>query len=540
VTSLVYHAGALGDFVTALPAIAAWRRRVRGGSAVQWPALGVVLLGRPAHAVLAAGVVDGAWDAGGARFASLFAGRPSPEVRALLADVGSALVFAPEGAGIVRGLESAGVRDIVRQDPFPKERVHVVDYHLSLFPDLALTPEERMPRVEVAAGGVGTAVPAGAPAPADAGAAWDDPAPSPSARPIVLHPGSGSPSKNWPRARFLEVARLLEGLGPTAWVLGPAEEEVGTVAAVEAAIAGAAPDTVIWRSLPLPELARRLAGSRLFVGNDSGVAHLAAAVGCPVVVLFGASDPAVWAPRGRSVSVVGDGACGMEAIGAEAVLEACRKLVRSEPRVDERTILHYDARCREISARYESADMSRLHTVLLRYLPPKGASVLELGCGSGRDAAFLLANGYEVTAVDASAGMVAEATRIHPELSGRVSCAAIPFPGDSPLLLRTFDAVVSIGMLMHIPDAGLSDTVLQIRRLLRPGGVLFVDVSVGRTGLRNERNGTGKLFRERPPEELRLLFERHGFTFIARCESPDAFARPALRWVSLVFRAAAV
>ncbi len=265
----------------------------------------LVLLGRPAHAVLAGSVVDECWDAGSARFASLFAGRASPEVRALLADAASALVFAPAEAGIVRGLASAGVREVVRQDPFPTGRVHVVDHHLSLFPDLALTPEERVPRAEV---------------PVGAAAASVDHAPAPSVRPIVLHPGSGSTAKNWPIARFVALARSFRRHDPIAWVLGPAEDEAG----IADAVAGAVPGARYWDRLPLPELARRLSCAQLLVGNDSGVAHLAAAVGCRVVVLFGASDPLVWAPRGRSVTVVGDGAGGMAAIGVEPVLRAVR------------------------------------------------------------------------------------------------------------------------------------------------------------------------------------------------------------------------
>jgi hypothetical protein len=296
VTSLVYHAGALGDFITALPALAAWwRLRVRAGR--------VVLLGRPAHAALAAGVVDDAWDSGSARFASLFSGQPSPGVRTALADVGSALVFTPADAGIVRGLEAAGVRDVVRQDPFPAARVHVVDYHLSLFPDLALTPGDRVPRVAVLDG--------------------DGPAPPTSAGPMVLHPGSGSPAKNWPIDRFVALTRSLRRQDPIAWVIGPAEGESGVADAVTRALPGAR----FWENLPLPELARRLAGARLLVGNDSGVAHLAAAVGCRVVVLFGASDPLVWAPRGTSVTVVGDGTAGMAAIGEEPVLRAVRAVL---------------------------------------------------------------------------------------------------------------------------------------------------------------------------------------------------------------------
>jgi heptosyltransferase III len=311
-TSLVYHAGALGDFLTALPAIAAWRRQRAGGGPV-------VLLGRPAHAVLAAGLVEGAWDAGSARFASLFAGSPSPEVRALLADIDSALVFAPAGAGIVRGLERAGVRGIVRHDPFPKERVHVVDYHLSLFPNLALEPDERVPHVAVGAGGA--AAEGGAAAVPTTTAVHEVAAP---ARPMVIHPGSGSLSKNWPVERFVEIAERLGGETPIVWVIGPAEAESGTAEAIDRAIPGAR----VWRNLPLSELADRLCGARLFVGNDSGVAHLAAAAGCPVVVMFGASDPVVWAPRGRSVTVLGDGTRGMNAISVEAVLAACRAILR--------------------------------------------------------------------------------------------------------------------------------------------------------------------------------------------------------------------
>jgi hypothetical protein len=284
--TLVYHAGALGDFVTCLPAIAAWKRtRAAGGS--------LLLLGRPAHAALVPGLVDETLDAGAAAEAPLFAGEAGPGHRARFAGVASVLVFAPEGAGIVLGLAAAGIADVVRQDPFPRDRVHVVDHHLSLFPGLELAPEERAPRIAIA------------------GAA-------PIGRPIVLHPGSGSPKKNWPLDRFARVAAALAGRAPVAWIIGPAEEESGLAARVEAAV----PGSLVWRGLSLVELARRLAGARLLVGNDSGVAHLAAAVGAPVVVLFGASDPVVWAPQGRSVTVVGDGECGMEAIGVDAVLRA--------------------------------------------------------------------------------------------------------------------------------------------------------------------------------------------------------------------------
>jgi len=503
---LVYHAGALGDFVTALPAIAAWRRRRPGGGREEAPR--VVLLGRPAHATLAGGLIDEAWDATSARFASLLAGRPSPGVRALLVDVGSALVFARADAGLVRGLEESSVRDIVRGDPTPRGRVHVVDHHLSLFPSAELSPEERLPRVAV-------------PTPAiDA------------ERPIVVHPGSGSVAKNWPLDRFAALAARLAASGPLAWVIGPAEEESGVVAALAGTTSGA----VTWRGLPLADLASRLAGARLFVGNDSGVAHLAAAAGCPVVVLFGASDPAVWAPRGKIVTVVGDGACGMASIGLEPVAAACRDILAAVPGGDTETVSRYDSGAKAFSERYESADMSQLYTLLDRHLPPPGSSVLELGCGSGRDAAFLLAGGYDVTAIDASAAMIAEAVRLHPGLAGRIVHAAVPLPEGSPLLTRTFHAVFSNAMLMHVPDEGLRQTSRQIRRLLRPDGVLVISVSVGREGLRGSRDGTGRLFLERPASAYRQLFEDSGLVLVEQDEAADSVERPGIRWLSMVFR----
>ena len=75
---------------------------------------------------------------------------------------------------------------------------------------------------------------------------------------------------------------------PVRWCAGPEE---------------ALPDAV--RFDDLYELALWLASARLYIGNDSGITHLAAAVGAPVVAIFGPSDPAVWGPRGDRVRVLG-------------------------------------------------------------------------------------------------------------------------------------------------------------------------------------------------------------------------------------------
>ncbi len=103
----------------------------------------------------------------------------------------------------------------------------------------------------------------------------------------VIHPFSGSARKNWPLERFRELARELEREMPVRWCSGPEDPPLPEAARFD----------------DLYELACWLASASLYVGNDSGITHLAAAVGTPVLALFGPTDPAVWAPRGPHVQV---------------------------------------------------------------------------------------------------------------------------------------------------------------------------------------------------------------------------------------------
>ena len=103
------------------------------------------------------------------------------------------------------------------------------------------------------------------------------------------------------------------------WITGPAEDGAALPSGAEA-----------WRSVPLPALAASLHRARLYVGNDSGITHLAAASGCATIALFGASDSAVWAPRGPQVTIVEHLEGGLEAITVDEVYFECRKLLGEE------------------------------------------------------------------------------------------------------------------------------------------------------------------------------------------------------------------
>jgi len=117
--------------------------------------------------------------------------------------------------------------------------------------------------------------------------------PSEPRRDVIIHPGSGGRHKNWPLDRFVSVAKALQADGHAiTWSAGPAEEkgslpEIGDCLQEESLVA----------------VAQTLAGARLYLGNDSGITHLAAAVGCPTIAIFGPTDPKIWAPQGEHVTV---------------------------------------------------------------------------------------------------------------------------------------------------------------------------------------------------------------------------------------------
>ncbi len=103
----------------------------------------------------------------------------------------------------------------------------------------------------------------------------------------AIHPFSGSAKKNWPLEHFRRVAAQLEM--PVKWTAGPDESLDDAV-----------------RFADLYKLACWLSTARVYLGNDSGISHLAAAVGTPVIAIFFSTDPEIWAPRGPHVTVLCD------------------------------------------------------------------------------------------------------------------------------------------------------------------------------------------------------------------------------------------
>ena len=130
----------------------------------------------------------------------------------------------------------------------------------------------------------------------------------------IIHPFGASAEKTWAPAGYLAVAEHLRRSGQEPAFIGGPGDDLSPFRAYRT-ISGA----------PLTEIKQLFAAASLFVGNDSGPAHIAAAFGVPVVVVFGASNPAIWGPW-RTVSEIVTAPGGISGVSTAQVLDALQRL----------------------------------------------------------------------------------------------------------------------------------------------------------------------------------------------------------------------
>lgn len=286
---LILRPGAIGDTLLTFPALQALRR--------QYPAARLTVVGNRAPLALgrAAGLVDDL-DAFGADWvADLFGDDPAPALQRRLAAFDLGIVWMHDESAAIdlaERLARAGVRRALPlvSFPAPGSQIHLADHLLATLAPLGVSgprPVLRLrPRPNI---------------PEESARTSARPAPP---RRVILHPGAGGRHKRWPADRFAALADRLAAEGnQISLTCGPADEEA--VAAVLRLVQVARPEVLAGRSLE--DLAKILAAASLFVGNDSGITHLAALLGTPTVAIFGPYDPAYWAPLGEQVVVVDAG-----------------------------------------------------------------------------------------------------------------------------------------------------------------------------------------------------------------------------------------
>ena len=274
---LVLRGGAIGDFIATLPVLQALR--------TQWPAATIEIWGYPhiADLAVAAGLAQAVVSLDRAEMARFFVPEPSFTDAQVAAVRSFDLIFnyLHDPVGQVRSnLLLAGAKQVLSGSPIIK-RGPAVPFLLEPLQALAIYETDGTPALDF-------------PAALRARGRARMQALGLRGRPMVVHPGSGSPTKNWPAERFVEIMRRLQAAGrETVAVLGEADVAEAAVLAREL------PEMPVLAGLTLTELAATLAECGAFLGNDSGIAHLAAAVGLPTTAIFGPSDADVCAPRGR-------------------------------------------------------------------------------------------------------------------------------------------------------------------------------------------------------------------------------------------------
>jgi len=258
---IICHRGALGDFLLTWPALQRLREHLKGHHF-----LGI---GRPEYMGLAKafGLLDSVRDMEGVGMHGLFSGALVPPT---MGNPEGGVLWLSAGSETAHLLEKRASLPVALIPPFPTERVHVALYH-------CLAVQKHYP--------IAFSLPLVPYHPCKAertGLA-------------LIHPGSGSTRKNHPPSFYLGLARELrdEGYGAIAFLMGPVERDLHGEALF--------PEERMLAPVDLTELVHLLAGASLYIGNDSGVSHLAGIVGTPAITLYRTTDPAVWGTMGRKV-----------------------------------------------------------------------------------------------------------------------------------------------------------------------------------------------------------------------------------------------
>lgn len=201
--------------------------------------------------------------------------------------------------------------------------------------------------------------------------------------------------------------------------------------------------------------------------------------------------------------------------------------------MDKPTVDFYNSQAGQVASRYDKAQVDSLHALLRRWIP-LGSQVLEIGCGSGRDARFLADLGCWVTATDASDGLLTHARAVASSLHNPQYLQRMyPLAPSDPLLQRKYDVVLAIAVLMHIPDSELSAFYSNLRTLTRPGGLVICSVRDGTVAAASD---DPRLYVQRDIAVIRRDFISHGFSLLQQDRFADGLGRANIAWEILVLQ----
>lgn len=296
---LIIRGGAIGDFILTLPAIAALRQ--------QFPEAHLEVLGYPHIIQLAqaGGLVDRAQSIEARALAGFFARRGvlAEDLANYFSEFNIILsyLYDPDDifkTNVARCSKAQFVVGPYR--PNEAEKVHATRVYLRPLERFAIFDADHLPRLSL-------------------------PSPPPTLNQIALHPGSGSEKKNWPEAKWADLLQHLVNSTDFNLLLIGGEAEGERLQRLAAALP--ITRTKVAQSLPLTNLARLIQPCAAFIGHDSGISHLAAALGLPGVVLWANTTEEIWRPPHEPVVVLKNSG-GIRMITVNQVMERFDGILR--------------------------------------------------------------------------------------------------------------------------------------------------------------------------------------------------------------------
>ena len=192
------------------------------------------------------------------------------------------------------------------------------------------------------------------------------------------------------------------------------------------------------------------------------------------------------------------------------------------------TIPHYETNAQQLVEQYESLSFEEVHAGILDLLPQPGGAALDVGSGSGRDAAWFAARGYDVVAVEPSDAMRARARGLHPSTRINWINDSLPDLAQVRRLGLSFDLILLSAVWMHIAPSSRERALRKLATMLAPNGRIAISLRIG------EPDAKRAMYSVSLPE-LSALAQQFGLRMISATDSHDKLGRARVSWITVVF-----
>lgn len=193
---------------------------------------------------------------------------------------------------------------------------------------------------------------------------------------------------------------------------------------------------------------------------------------------------------------------------------------------------YYNRNAAYLSRTYLSLDPEVLHAGWIDYLPHKPGLALDIGAGSGRDAAWLARKGWEVIAVEPAGGLRAFGQKATDSLTVSWVNDCLPYLPGLQAYRQRFSFILAAGVLMHLPPRQRRDSLETLAGLLAAEAVMIVTLRYG-------PNIDGRMFYEVPVEEIAQFAQGKAFHAEVKAVQADRFDREGVRWQTIIVKKSA-